>query len=150
MTNPELLQALDRLKATKIAVATGGARIQAVQKEFAEEYDAVARELAERQLPNPLPYRDLWAWYGRWSSGDMPSWQSRRNFINGLFNELVPAIQSRSVMPRPHEPTGWARVDRQRNSLNVCPRGELLQQFRISPGKSIDRLIYIADGQQSH
>jgi hypothetical protein len=112
MTNPELLQALDRLKATMIAVATGGPRIQAVQEEFAEEYDAVARELAERQLPNPLPYRDLWAWYGRWSSGDMPSWQSRRNFINGLFNELVPAIQSRSVLPRPPEPTGWVRVDR--------------------------------------
>jgi hypothetical protein len=62
MTDPELLQALDRLKATMIAVATGGPRIQAVQAEFTEEYDLVAHELGERQLQNPLPYRDLWAW----------------------------------------------------------------------------------------
>jgi hypothetical protein len=35
-------------------------------------------------LGHGLPYRDLWEWYGRWSSGEMPSWQSRRNLVNGL------------------------------------------------------------------
>ena len=65
MTDSELLQALDRLKATMIAVATGGPRIGNVQPEFAIGYDEVATELARRKIQNPLPYRDLWEWYGR-------------------------------------------------------------------------------------
>ena len=89
MTTDELLQLLDRLKATMIAVATGGPRIGEVEDAFARDYDRVATELAERRIQNPLPYRDLWDWYGRWSSGDMPSWQSRRQFVNGLFSDLT-------------------------------------------------------------
>ncbi len=95
-----------------IAVATGGPRIGAVQADFVQGYDEVARELAQRHIENPLPYRDLWAWYGRWSSGDMPSWQSRREFANGLFADLVRTIQTNRTQQRPVEPTGWARVDR--------------------------------------
>jgi len=112
MTDQELLQGLDRLKATMIAVATGGPRIEAVQAVFAEDYDKIAAELARRQIPNPLPYRDLWEWYGRWSSGDFPSWQSRRQFVNDLFRDLIRDIQSRPVQQRAHQPTGWERVDR--------------------------------------
>jgi hypothetical protein len=115
MTDRELLQALDRLKAAMIAVATGGPRIGQVQAEFCSGYDDVATELARRQIQNPLPYRDLWEWYGRWSSGDMPSWQSRRQFVNDIFNDLVRSIRERRDNPLQQklvEPTGWARVDR--------------------------------------
>jgi hypothetical protein len=42
----------------------------------------------------------------------MPSYQSRRAFVNGIFSELVQAVQTRFVLPTTHEPTGWARVDR--------------------------------------
>jgi hypothetical protein len=100
MTDQELLKALDRLKATMIAVATGGPRIGAVQTDFAAGYDEVATELAERQIQNPLPYRDLWEWYGRWSSGDLPSWQSRRTFVNDLFRDLVRCIQEGTAQQR--------------------------------------------------
>jgi hypothetical protein len=112
MTKEELIQAVDWIKATMIAVATGGPRINEVQPEFARKYDAVAEELTLRGLQNPLPYRDLWQWYGRWSSGDMPSWQSRRNFVNGVVDELISNINHTAASSSPHEPTGWARVDR--------------------------------------
>jgi hypothetical protein len=97
-----------------ISVATGGPRIPQVQREFTGGYDEVSIELASRRIPNPLPYRDLWEWYGRWSSGDMPSYQSRRVFVDNLFGELTRAIrQSRQpTKQQPPEPTGWARVDR--------------------------------------
>jgi hypothetical protein len=114
MTTEELLQAVEWIKATMIAVATGGPRINDVQSGFAAKYDQVAEELAARDVPNNVPYRDLWQWYGRWSGGDMPSYQSRRNFVNGLADELVANIKraaSASKAPR-HEPTGWPRVDR--------------------------------------
>lgn len=105
MTDQELLNALDRLKAMMIAVATGGPRIGAVQTDFATGYDEVVGELAHRQIQNPLPYRDLWEWYGRWSSGDMPSWQSRRNFVNEVFKDLVRSIQDNPAQHRPFEST---------------------------------------------
>jgi hypothetical protein len=113
MTDAELLQALDRLKGIMIAVATGGPRIGQVQSEFTDTFDQVSWELSSRNIPNPLPYRDLWEWYGRWSSGDMPSWQSRRNFVSDLFGDLTKNIARSGLSGEPlSEPTGWARVDR--------------------------------------
>jgi hypothetical protein len=114
MTNQELLRTLDRLKATMISVATGGPRIGEVEHQFGRDYDEAAKELAARSIPNPLPYRDLWEWYGRWSSGDMPSWQSRRNFVTSLFGDLIRDVQKSATSSRieTSEPTGWERVDR--------------------------------------
>ena len=110
MNDEELLGALDSLKSTMIAVATGGVRIQDVKDEFARHFDVVAGELMKRGIGNPPPYRDLWDWYGRWSSGDLPTYQSRRKFVSELFNPLVARVQKRITADI--EPTGWQRVDR--------------------------------------
>jgi hypothetical protein len=118
MTRDELFQAVDWIKVTMIAVATGGPRINEVQTEFAKKHDEIADELASRGIKNTFPYRDLWQWYGRWSSGDMPSWQSRRNFVNSLADELIVNIREASAGSStvgPHEPTGWARVESDSN-----------------------------------
>src|ERR1700733_5804600 len=112
MTDQELLQRLDKLKSVMIAVATGGPRIGDVEAAFARDYDEFAEELKRRGLENPIPYRDLWEWYGRWSSGDLPSWQSRRQFVNDLVVELVRSVRTRQTGHKTVEPTGWPRVDR--------------------------------------
>ena len=82
MTTAELIKALDWLRATMISVATAGPRIQQVQLEFQENYDLVVSELTRRQMPNPLPYRDLWQWHGRRSSGDLPTYASPRDWLH--------------------------------------------------------------------
>jgi len=110
MNDAELLAELDRLKSTMISVSTGGAKIQDVNDAFLISFDAVDLQLRSRGLENPLPYSDLWDWYGRWSSGDMPTYQSRRTFVNGLFAQLVQRIKS--GRKEVFEPTGWNRVDR--------------------------------------
>lgn len=110
MTDKELLQAIDKLRNTMVAVATGGPRINDVNDQFQRTYALVASALARREIDNPLPYGNLWDWYGRWSSGDMPTYQSRRVFVGELFNPLVNRIQTGRV--EEFEPTGWARVDR--------------------------------------
>jgi hypothetical protein len=125
MTNKELLQAIDWIKATMIAVATGGPRINQVQPEFSAKYDQVAEELATRRIENPLPYRDLWQWYGRWSSGDMPSYQSRRDYVSSLVDELIARVRAERERTPPQEPTGWLRVDR--NVTEVRKRLETAQ-----------------------
>ena len=100
MDDAELLKAIDKLKSTMISVATGGPRIAEVQHEFSALFDAVDAELRRRTIPNALPYRELWDWYGRWSSGDLPSYKSRRTFVNELAGELVRAIKA---APRPSQ-----------------------------------------------
>jgi hypothetical protein len=148
VTTDELVQLLDRLKATMIAVATGGPRIGDVEGAFARDYDKAAIELERRRIQNPLPYRDLWDWYGRWSSGDMPSWQSRRQFVNGLFNDLLRTIQAQQENPlqeRTVEPTGWSRVDR--NVTEVRKRLETAsteEQFQAVALLCRETLISIA------
>jgi hypothetical protein len=93
-----------------VAVATGGPRIQNVDDEYRELYGKVASELARRRIDNPLTHASLWDWYGRWSSGDLPTYQSRRDFVRELVGPLV--NQLRTGRRDEPIPTGWPRVDR--------------------------------------
>lgn len=115
MTDAELLRQLEKLQSTMIAVATGGPQIDSVNGEFQIAYSEVAAELAQRGIQNPIPFQSLWDWYGRWRSGDLPTYQSRREHVNGIFRPLAASIMSGNF--RSVEPSGWERVDR---TLNRC------------------------------
>ena len=111
MTDEELFNAIDALKNTMVAVSTGGPRINDVNADYQRTYANIAGDLARRGIDNPNTYGSLWDWYGRWSSGDLPSYQSRRTFIAELYAPLLNRIRTgRSEVP---QPTGWTRVDRQ-------------------------------------
>src|SRR6266567_7817932 len=110
VTEDELIKGLDKLKSTMISVSTGGPQIGTVESQFVALYDQVDWELRARGIENGLPYRSLWDWYGRWSQGDLPSYQSRRTFVNDLFATLVKRVRDKPGQQ--YEPTGWARVDR--------------------------------------
>ncbi len=123
----ELLDEIEAQRSLMIAVATGGPRIQQVNLEYQERRQRIATTLAELDIPDPNPYSDLWAWYGKWSSGDLPSYNSRRQFISNLYSPLIDALK-RGAAPRQsgvfREPTGWDKVDRTlseiRHKLLVC------------------------------
>ncbi len=111
----EVLQNVDWLKNLMIDVATGGARINTVNDRYKEEYSRLSDQLAAFGLQNPIPYSDLWQWFTKWRSGDLPTYHSRRQYIFGLYEpverslrEGISALKDK-VFP---EPTGWARVDR--------------------------------------
>jgi hypothetical protein len=122
MTDAELLQQLDGLRNTLIAVATGGPRIDDVEVEYQRAHAAVTAELQQRGITTALPFRSLWDWYGRWSTGDLPTYQSRRTFVRDLFDPIRTTVQSGT---RTVEPTGWSRVDR-----NVSELGQRLAAAR--------------------
>ncbi len=93
-----------------VAVSTGGPKIDDVNGRYQQLFAAVAQDLAQRGIENPIPYRTLWDWYGRWSSGDLPTYQSRREFLGQLINPL--SEQIRTGHREESLPTGWPRVDR--------------------------------------
>lgn len=110
MTNDELVKALEGVRNMMIAVATGGPRIDSIDPDYQNLFAEVSNELAHRGIGNPIPYGTLWDWYGRWSSGDLPSYRSRRSFVAELVNPVIRRVRT----GRTEEPleTGWSRVDR--------------------------------------
>jgi len=115
MTDEELIQKIEKLKNLMISVSTGGPEVNKVNEEYKKVYSEVAVELSDRGLKNPNFYSDLWEWHGRWRSGDLPSYSSRRQFINDLYNSLIRELRNRAIgrpSEAPEEPTGWTKVDR--------------------------------------
>jgi hypothetical protein len=115
MTDEDLKTAIAAQKALMIAVATGGPRIPSVNNTYVERRAAIAEALAARQLADPNPFDDLWAWYGRWQEPDLQHYQQRRLFIGALYKPLLDQLAGgarKAAVERVVEPTGWERVDR--------------------------------------
>ena len=111
----DLAEEIDRQGNLMISVATGGPRINEVSARYREGYERIDAALRKLGIPNPNLYRDLWDWYGKWSRGDLPSYQSRRQYIRGLFEPLERQLRERTTGRGAEvfaEPTGWPRVDR--------------------------------------
>ncbi len=110
----ELITKLERMRDIMVAVATGGLRIDGVNRSYRELYNAADHELRQRGIPNPIPFPDLWDWYGRWRTGDLPSYQSRREFLADLFSPVFEQVRAHAAGRPPvvRELTGWPKVDR--------------------------------------
>jgi hypothetical protein len=77
ITDAELIAEIDAQSALMIAVATGDASIQDMNEAYRQRRERLQEELSRRGIEDPNPYGDLRRWYGKWSSGDLPSYQSR-------------------------------------------------------------------------
>jgi hypothetical protein len=114
MNDEDLVQELEAQHSLMSAVATGGPRIQDRNREYTERRGRLAEELRRRGIEDPNPHGDLWAWYGRWSRGDMATYQSRRDYLSSMYLPLIDRIRSGPTTGARvfEEPTGWPRVDR--------------------------------------
>ncbi len=149
VTSQDLLAALESQKNLLIAVSTGGPRIQSVNAEFKERQRVIEAGLEERRIDNPIPYADLWDWYGKWSSGDLPSYQSRRSYISGLLNPLIKQLRSSAdtndgqIFARP---TGWSRVDRSIGEIRTrLGQARAEEQFQAVGLLCRDTIISLAE-----
>ena len=92
MTDSQLIESLETLRDLMVKVATNVERIPDVNDRFRRLYSQVASALVCRNIANPLPFGDLWDWYARWRSGDMPTYQSRRTYLSDLFSPLLAQV----------------------------------------------------------
>ena len=110
----DLRKEIELQRSLMIAVATGGPRIQTVDDEYQTRRATIRDGIAEREIEEPNPYDDLWAWYGKWSGGDLPTYQARRQFISELYAPVLNQIRAeetgqRGVRER-EAPTGWIKA----------------------------------------
>lgn len=130
----ELERLIGAQKDLMIAVATGGPRIQTKNREYKERRSQIVGKLRELGLNDPNPFEDLWAWYGRWSSGDLPTYQSRREYIRKLYEPLLESLVDSEVghpAEPSREPTGWEKVDRMVDSIiNRLATGSTEEEYQ--------------------
>lgn len=144
----EIAEVLEHVKGILIAVATGGPRINAVNDEYKRSYCLLSELLEVRGLTNPIPYDDLWEWYGKWSSGDLPTWRSRREYVCGILEPVEKTLQggypdlgSELFLKE----TGWARVDRSLDEVrSQLSRASTEEQFQTVGLLSRETLISLA------
>ena len=139
-----------------VSVATGGQRIQQVNEEYVERHERIKTVLKALNIEDPNPFTDLWDWYGKWSSGDLPTYQSRRQFIRELYIPLLERLSQRpTVVSGPlREPTGWVRVDRSiekiRKQLEIGRNEEDFQGIGLLCREALISLAQAVYNSQKH
>lgn len=108
----DLLNDVEAERAMLISVSTDGPRIKAVNPEYVGRRNRIAAGLSERGIPDPNPFPDLWAWHGKWSSGDLPTYKSRRTYVSEMYKPLIGELKSGPTVRVIEAATGWNAVDR--------------------------------------
>jgi len=144
----ELLKDIELQKNLMVSVSTGGPLVKDKNQEYIERHKRIGVSLKAMGLTNPIPYDDLWQWHGKWSSGDLPSYESRRKFIRELFDPLIKRLK---LGPPKHgerifdEPTGWARVDRTLSEIRArLASASVEEQFQAVGLLCRDAIISLA------
>jgi hypothetical protein len=157
MTDEELLTQTEAQRSLMVAVATGGPRIDDVNQQYIKRRESIAAELGRRGLDDPNPHADLWAWYRRWSSSDMPSWALRRAHVSDMYQPLMDQIRSgpsATGVELFEGPTGWPRVDRGiyelRRQLEQAQSEEHFQAVGLLCRETLISLAQVVYDSQRH
>ncbi len=111
----EFIAEINYLKDIMISVSTGGQKIQEVNTEYQKRYTKVSTALKRLVIDNPNSFSDLWQWYARWSSGELPQYRDRRAFIGEMYSNLLNSLQETEqpeLLNISVNMTGWERIDR--------------------------------------
>ncbi|HZH77753.1 MAG TPA: hypothetical protein VEY88_17135 [Archangium sp.] len=154
----QLRSDIDSQKSLMIAVATGGPRINTVETQYRERANRIRAGLSKLDIQDPNPYHDLWQWYGKWSSGDLPTYKARRDHVQELYASLLEHLSgntSKTVASGPlREPTGWELVDRQlhkvRHSLEQAKNEEDFQNVGLLCRETLISLAQAVYSSERH
>lgn len=106
---------IEAVKELMIAVSTGGPRIQEVDARYKSINGSVHQRCKQLNIKYNNNFVGLWDWYGKWSS-ELPTYQSRRLFINELFAPTLTAFEENGANTGIAVPivelNGWDRINR--------------------------------------
>lgn len=106
---------IEAVKDLMIAVSTGGPRIQEVDARYKSINGSVHQRCKQLNIKYSNNFVGLWDWYGKWSS-ELPTYQSRRLFINELFAPTLTVFEENGANTGIAVPivelNGWDRINR--------------------------------------
>lgn len=146
-TDEQLIAAIEEQKSLMISVATGGPPIKNVNEEYKKQRGEIGKMLQAKGIKDPNPFFDLWGWFKRFKSGDLPTYASRRQFMSELYDPLLERLQSRgsSTPGMFGEPTGWAKVDRTVTEIRQrLEQASTEEQFQVAGTLCREALISLA------
>lgn len=120
-TKDNLIKQIEFLKNTMISVSTGGQRIQEINDEYKDIFNSVNKALQRLNFQNPNQFKDLWDWYGKWSS-DFETYRERRAYIREIYNSLIQTLQETEeseTISVTIDLTGWERIERSINEIRT-------------------------------
>lgn len=91
--NEVVLQQVQTLRTMLINVGTGITRIQDAEAEYTQLRGEVAQKLRALGIADVNAFFSLWDWYNYWKENGLSSYQSRRNYINGLYKQVIDGLE---------------------------------------------------------
>ena len=101
-----LLKDVHELRSILIRVGTGALTIQQAEPGYIPIRARVSQNLQSLKIVDPNRFQSLWDWYGYWRANGLRSYQSRREYINALYQPVVDALEQ--TVPGSDKPTGDA------------------------------------------
>jgi hypothetical protein len=130
----QLIHDLIFLKNTMISVSTGGQRIQDINGQYKQIFTQSEKALHRLNFNNPNPFKDLWEWYGKWSS-TFSKYSERRTFINEIYNSLIQMLEETDepdLINVTVDLTDWERIERSINEIRMRQNeAKTEEQFQV-------------------
>ena len=106
---------LESIQDILISVSTGGPRFQEVEAQYKALHSSFAKKCKQLNIVYNNTFDGLWQWYGRYKS-ELPTYQSRREFIGNLLAPTFEAFNNDNTTPSIATPivelSDWDRINR--------------------------------------
>ncbi|MEI6847807.1 MAG: hypothetical protein WCK32_07205 [Chlorobiaceae bacterium] len=133
-TKEHLIKDVNFLKNSMISVSTGGPRIQDINDEYKKKFILTDKALQKLNFKNPNTYKDLWEWYGKWSSS-FSKYNERRTYINEMYNSLIQMLEETEkpeLISVTIDLTDWERIERSINEIRLRQNeAKTEEQFQV-------------------
>jgi hypothetical protein len=146
-TKEKLIEDVNYLRNTMVSVSTGGQRIQDVDDLYKQKFISTDKALQALNFKNPNPFKDLWEWYGKWSTS-FSKYTERRAFIGEMYNSLIQMLEEAEkpeLISVTVDLTDWERIERSINEIRLRQNdAKTEEQFQVVGLLSRETIITLA------
>lgn len=111
----QLREDLEAMRNIMVAVSTGGPRFNEVDDRYKKLHTSIKQKCKKLNIRYNNTFESTWDWYGKYRS-DLPTYQSRRDFVKELLLPTYEAIDNSGSTPGIAIPivelSDWERINR--------------------------------------